>query len=91
MATIDIKSVQQILQKKVTFGHSKRNSKNSESLVITIRYGMKMFFHTYVLQIHCVCKDKLTTSHLFSVHVHKHHACQFGETRVSRGKMVGVK
>ena len=34
MVTIDIKCAQQILQKKVTFGHPKRHSKKSEIFVI---------------------------------------------------------
>ena len=34
MVIIDIKSVQQKLEKKVTFRHTKRHSKKSESFVI---------------------------------------------------------
>ena len=37
MVTIDIKSVQQILQKKVTFGHTESHLKKSQSFV-THRY-----------------------------------------------------
>ena len=36
MVTIDIKSVQQILQKKVTFGHTKRLSKNNLNRLLFI-------------------------------------------------------
>ena len=32
MVTIDIKSVEQMLQKKVPFGHSKRDSKKTTKL-----------------------------------------------------------
>ena len=34
MVTIDIKSVEQMLQKKVPFGHTKRHSKKSTKLFV---------------------------------------------------------
>ena len=51
MVTVDIESVQQMLQKKITFGHTKcLSQKKIESLVIH-RYSVKMyFFHTYILE-----------------------------------------
>ena len=59
MVTVDNKSVQQMLQKKITFGHRKLSfQKNLESFVIQ-RYSIKMcFFHTYILEKYL--NDKLT-------------------------------
>ena len=34
MVTIDIKGVQQILQKKFTIGHTKRHSKNNQNRLL---------------------------------------------------------
>ena len=59
MDTIDIKSVQQMLQKKITFGHTKCLSPQKMELFVIHRYSIKMcFFHTYVLEKYF--KDKLT-------------------------------
>ena len=45
MVTIGIKSVQQILQKKITFGHIKCLSKKSKSFV-NHSYPLKMCFYS---------------------------------------------
>ena len=36
MVTIHIKSVQQILQKKITFGHTKRHSKENQNYLLDV-------------------------------------------------------
>ena len=66
MVTVDIKRLQQILQKKITFG------KNLESFV-SHRYSIKVcFFQTYILEKYF--KDKLTIYYFSSVHAHRYHA-----------------
>ena len=47
MITVDIKRVQQMVQKKITFGHTKCLSKNFRIVVIH-RYSIKMFFFSHL-------------------------------------------
>ena len=59
MVTVDIKNVQQMLQTKITFGHTKCLSKKKLESFVIHRYFIKMcFFHTYILEKYF--KDKLT-------------------------------
>ena len=72
MVAVNIKSVGQMLQKKITFGLTKCLSKKMESFVIH-RYSIKMcFLHTYILEKYF--KDKLTIYYISSVHAHRYHA-----------------
>ena len=49
MVTVDIKSVQQMLQKEITFGNTKCLSKKIK-IICDYRYSIKMcFFQTYIL------------------------------------------
>ena len=51
MVTVNIKSVQQMLQRKITFGHTKCLSKKKLESFVIHRYSIKMrFFHTYILE-----------------------------------------
>ena len=70
MVTIDIKSVQQILQKKINFGHTKRLSKKKSKSFVNHRYSIKMcfFFHIYMLEKYF--KDKFTIKYFFTIHAH---------------------
>ena len=65
MVIIDIKNVQQILEKKITLGHTKYLSKKmkivGESKVV---YSIKIcFFHMYILEKYF--KDNFTIKILF--------------------------
>ena len=46
MIIIDIKIAQQILQKKVTFGHAKRHSKKIRIVCYTYLLNKNVFFFT---------------------------------------------
>ena len=46
MVTMDIESVQQILQKKVTFGHTKRHLKKQQNRLLYIDMNKNFFFFT---------------------------------------------
>ena len=66
--------------------------KNQNRLIVlyTCRYkalNKNVFFHTYVLEKYC--KDTLTKSYLFSVHLHKHHANLWKHENLGP-KMVGA-
>ena len=46
MVTIDIKSVQQILQKKFSFGHTKRHSKKTKQNRLS-KHKMKIYINFF--------------------------------------------
>ena len=48
MVIIDIKSVQQTLQKKLIFGHTKCLSKEKSKSFLNHRYSIKMCFFSHV-------------------------------------------
>ena len=51
MVNVDIKNVQQMLQKKITFGHTKCLSKKKLVLLVMHRYSIIMCFsYTYILE-----------------------------------------
>ena len=48
MVTIDIESIQQILQNKITFGHTKRLSKKNKVWVSYSRYSIIFFSDLHI-------------------------------------------
>ena len=85
MVSIDIKSVQQLLKTNIPYGHTERLLKK---IIVFESYSKKMcFIFIYILEKYF--KEKFTTKYFFSVHAHI--PCQFGETRMSWGKIVGAK
>ena len=89
MVTIDIKSVQQILHKKITFGNTKCLSKKKSKSFVNHMYPIKMcIFYIYILRKYY--KHTFTIKYCFSVHAHRYHT-NLGNTdvlwQIGRGKV----
>ena len=73
MVTIDIKSVQKILQKKITFGHTKCFSKKIKVFCESYLPHKNVYFFSH-LHIREILQHKFTITYCFSVHAHRYHA-----------------
>ena len=67
MVTIDINSVQQILQEKITFRHTKRLSKNISKSFVNHRYSIHILKNVFFSRLHI--REVLTHKTLVAISI----------------------